>query len=113
MRSIIVQMKLWIVVAVLLSAATAQSGEPVDLPFERLANIDRFAFGGIGYAGLTSQGEKDYKLILARPSAMADFERLLSSGNSQAKSYALVGIRFLIPTDSGNFHGRSARRKPK
>ena len=42
-----------------------------------------------------SQGEKDYKLILSRPSAMADFEKLLSVGNPQAKCYALVGIRTL------------------
>jgi hypothetical protein len=88
-------MKLWIAVSLLLSAAAAQSGEPVDSPFERLAKVDRFAFGGIGYAGITSQGEKDYKLILARSSAMADFEKLLSLGNPQAKSYALVGVRFL------------------
>ena len=78
-------------------AASAQAGEPVDATFERLAKVDRFSFGGIGYAGVTSQGEKDYDLILARPSALADFEKLLSVGNPQAKSYALFGLRSLNP----------------
>jgi hypothetical protein len=90
-------MKLWMVLVVLMSAASAQPSETVDSTFERLARVDRFAFGGIGYAGVTSQGEKNYKLILARPSALADFEKLLSVGNPQAKSYALFGIRALNP----------------
>ena len=90
-------MKLWMVLVVLMSAVSAQPSEPVDSTFERLAKVDRFAFGGIGDAGITSQGEKDYKLILARPSALADFEKLLPAGNPQAKSYALLGIRALNP----------------
>jgi len=35
--------------------------------------------------------------VLARPSAMAEFERLFSSGNIPGKCYALVGIRKLNP----------------
>jgi hypothetical protein len=42
-----------------------------------------------------SSGEKDYKIILARTSAAADFEKLYSEGNLQAKCYALVGIHKL------------------
>jgi len=84
-----------LILAVLLGTATSQSGGPSDSTFERLAKVERFAFGGIGYAGVISQGEKDYKVILSRPSAMMDFERLLSVGNPQAKGYALVGIRAL------------------
>jgi hypothetical protein len=56
-----------------------------------------FAFGPTGYVGVISVGEKNYKLILSRPSAEADFERLVSTGNPQAKSYALVGIRVINP----------------
>src|SRR5580704_6416248 len=95
---VVTEMRLWIITALLLAAATAQSGGSSDSTFERLAKVDRFAFGGIGYAGVMSQGEKDYKVILSRPSAMADFERLLLIGNSQAKGYALVGIRALDPS---------------
>jgi hypothetical protein len=78
-------MRLWIILAVLLLAAIAQAGEPADSTIERLAKVDRFAFGGIGFAGITSQGEKDYKLVFSRSSAMADFERLLSIGKSTSK----------------------------
>jgi hypothetical protein len=92
------RMRLWIILAVLLLAAIAQAGEPADSTIERLAKVDRFAFGGIGFAGITSQGEKDYKLVFSRSSAMADFERMLSIGNPQARSYALVGIRALNPS---------------
>jgi hypothetical protein len=87
----------WILVIVLLGVASAQQDNSVDAAFDRLAHVDRFAFGGIGYAGVTSEGEKDFRLILARRTALADFERLLSVGNSQAKLYALAGIRKLSP----------------
>jgi hypothetical protein len=70
----------------------------VDLPFNRLSNVDLFAFGPTGIAGVISQGEKDYRLILSRPAAMTELERLLSVGNSQAKCYALVGIRTISPS---------------
>ena len=86
-----------IVVAGLISVAAAHAESPVDTTLERLAKIDRFAFGGIGYAGITSQGEKDYKIILSRQSALDDFEKLLVIGNPQAKCYALVGIGALNP----------------
>jgi hypothetical protein len=78
-----------------LAVANVLPQETADPVFERLAKVDRFAFGGIGVAGTISQGEKDYKVILSRPSALADFERLLSTGNVQARAYALGGIRKL------------------
>ena len=90
-------MKAWILMVMLVSAASAQAPATSDVALERLAKIEIFAFGPVGYAGITSQGEKDYKLILSRPSALADFEKLLSTGNAQGKSYALVGIRAVNP----------------
>jgi hypothetical protein len=89
-------MILWVITALLFSAFP-QATQPVDATFERLAKVERFAFGGVGYAGVISPGEKDYRVILARPSALADFERLYLSGNLQAKCYALVAIRKLNP----------------
>jgi hypothetical protein len=85
------------VIAVLFFAIIAQAGEPADAVLERLAKVEQFAFGPTGYAGVISRGEKDYRLILSRPSALADLERLYSVGNMQAKSYALLGIRRLNP----------------
>ena len=80
-----------------LMVAGAQAGEPRDPTFERLAKVEVFAFGGIGYAGVISQGEKDYEAIFSRQSAAADFERLYATGNLQAKAYSLVGLRLLKP----------------
>jgi hypothetical protein len=76
----------------------AHAGDSVDPVMDRLAKVGQFAFGGTGYAGVISQGEKDYRVILARPSAEADFEKLLAVGNPQGKSYALAGIRSLDPS---------------
>jgi hypothetical protein len=56
-----------------------------------------FAFGGVGFAGVTTQGEKDFDQILASPSAEASFEKLLATGSPEAKSYSLVAIRRLNP----------------
>ncbi len=60
---------------------------------KKLSGTPIFAFGGIGYAGTTSEGEVAFKAVLASVSAEADFLRLLKSGNPQAKCYALVGLR--------------------
>jgi hypothetical protein len=63
-----------------------------DRSLDSLLNATHFAFGGVGFAGVTSQGERDYKEILARPSAETDFERVFQAGNVQAKCYALTAL---------------------
>ena len=62
---------------------------------QHIAQATVFAFGGIGFAGTISDGEKDYWVIRHQPivDALASFEKLYLTGNPQAKSYALVGIR--------------------
>ena len=85
----------FLLITALFVTGVPQAVQPVDTAFERLAKVERFAFGPVGYAGVTSSGEKDYRAVLARPSAMAEFERLFSSGNIPGKCYALVGIRKL------------------
>jgi hypothetical protein len=89
-------MRMWVISA-LLFFPILQPAQRVDADFERFSKIGVFAFGGVGFSGATSAGEKDYKAILSRPSAKADFERLYSSGNIMAKCYALVGIHRLSP----------------
>jgi hypothetical protein len=89
-------MKMWAILA-LLFFPVPHTAQTVDATFEHLTKVRLFAFGGVGYSGVTSLGEKDYKALLSRPSAMADFEKLYSSGNLMAKCYALVGIRRLSP----------------
>jgi hypothetical protein len=71
----------------------------VDAAVIRLATIGQFAFGGVGYAGVTSKGETDFKFALAqpKPTARKAFERLFAIGNPQGKSYALSGLKKLAP----------------
>jgi hypothetical protein len=66
---------------------------------ERLAKTERFAFGGVGIAGVTSPGEKDFRVIVSQPPEIAldRFEKLYATGNAQAQAYALAGIRKLDP----------------
>src|SRR5882672_9258145 len=75
----------------------AFASEPADPVFDRLAKVGIFAFGGVGFAGITSRGELDYKIIFSRPTALRDFERLYAVGTPQAQCYALVGIHILDP----------------
>ena len=88
-------MRLWLLTATLLFAVPQTTQDTV---LDRLSKVERFAFGPTGYAGVISNGEKDYKAILARNTALDDFEKLFAEGNIQAKCYALVGIHKLNPT---------------
>ena len=67
--------------------------------WSRLKVVDTFAFGGVGYAGVTTDGEPWYKLILAQPreKAVGLFEPLYSEGYAEAKCYALAGLHALAP----------------
>jgi hypothetical protein len=85
-------MTLTLIPAVLLSALGLFAADSHDKAMDRLLKVEHFAFGGVGFAGVTSQGEKDYTQILARPSAAADFEKIYQKGNLQAKCYALAGL---------------------
>jgi hypothetical protein len=58
-----------------------------------LSEIPLFAFGGIGVAGTTSNGEVAFHNVLASDTAAADFAQILKTGTPQAQCYALVGLR--------------------
>jgi hypothetical protein len=73
------------------------SADKPDPVADRLANTELFAFGGIGFTNVIWQGEKDYRMVFSRSSAEADFEKIFSVGNRQAKCYALVALRKLNP----------------
>jgi hypothetical protein len=63
----------------------------------RIAIAKVYAFGGIGYAGTTSEGEVDFRIVMAQPPEVAldAFEKLYATDNPQTKAYALAGIRKL------------------
>jgi hypothetical protein len=80
---------------ILFSLATLHAQNGPDMAFERLSNVEVFAFGGVGYAGTTSQGERDFLLLMSTRNALAVMQKLLREGNPQAAGYALAGIREL------------------
>lgn len=61
----------------------------------QLKYTDMFAFGGVGFAGRISDGEKAFEEILKRSSASQDFEAVCKAGSREAQCYALVGLRKL------------------
>ena len=83
----------------LFSISPVLADDTVDTAVNRLSTVERFAFGGVGFAGVTSKGEKDFKFVLTQPktTALNAFERLYAIGNPQGKSYALSGLKKLAP----------------
>jgi hypothetical protein len=90
-------LKLILIAAFCPAEALLSEQEPATEASKELDSIDKFAFGGVGFAGVTSKGEKAYRQLAALPEeqALAAFEELFRSGNAQAKCYALAGIRGL------------------
>jgi hypothetical protein len=66
---------------------------------QTLIHARLFAFGGIGFAGATSEGEKAFRVVMAEPhdAALQAMEEVFAKGGAVAKSYALVAIRALEP----------------
>ena len=94
----------WIAIALALmllstSANSLAQSDKAQGAAERIRRVQIYAFGGVGYAGRTSQGELDYRAIMAeRPErALKLFETVFAEGNGQAKSYALRAIHKLDP----------------
>jgi hypothetical protein len=90
----------WLLTVLLLcSVSPVLADDRVDAAVKRLSAVEWFAFGGVGYAGVTSEGEIDFKVLLAqpKPTALNAFERLYATGNPQGKSYALCGLKKLAP----------------
>ncbi len=72
-------------------AAVAQ--QPVSAtPETKLSAVKLFAFGGVGFAGVRSEGEEEYREVLSRPNRLEILERVVENGTPEAKAYALVGI---------------------
>jgi hypothetical protein len=84
-----------LLLAILCSAAYAQN--PLAAAVQSISKTGIFAFGGVGFAGKTSQGEIDFRIIESQPPTVAleDFEKVFATGDAAAKCYALVGIRQL------------------
>ncbi len=58
-----------------------------------VAAAKSFAFGGVGVAGLMSEGERNLRAVLERPDASQDLQAALSQTTPAGKLYILVGLR--------------------
>jgi hypothetical protein len=90
-------LKHWIasLLVVVCGVVHAQSTPPIAL--EHLSKVGMFAFGGVGFAGMTSEGEKDLRVLLSQPApdALGSLETVYAQGTLAAKGYAVAGIRTL------------------
>jgi hypothetical protein len=76
----------------------AQSGVSLaaaseNAPVRDLATTKSFAFGGIGVAGLMSEGERDLRAVLERPDASQQLQVALAHATPAGELYILVGLR--------------------
>jgi len=58
-----------------------------------LAAAKSLAFGGVGVAGLMSEGERNLRAVLAQPDAPQQLQSALAHATPAGKLYILVGLR--------------------
>jgi hypothetical protein len=92
------------IIAISFGICTCVALEPSNpAPFPTVTNelraVTCFAFGGVGIAGMTSQGELAFRAVLAGTNPLTYFRATLTNGTTAAKLYALCGIRVLAPPD--------------
>ena len=76
----------------------AKSGVSVATPSENSATHDlaaakSFAFGGVGVAGLMSEGERNLRAVLERPDASHQLQAAFAHATLAGELYILVGLR--------------------
>jgi hypothetical protein len=71
--------------------ATASSSE--NSAVRDLAAAKSLAFGGVGVAGLMSEGERNLRAVLAQPDAAQQLQGALAHATPAGKLYILVGLR--------------------
>jgi hypothetical protein len=92
-------MKILTCTVLIFMAAQTYAEQPPEAVVGRLIKVEYFAFGGVGYAGIVSPGEKDFRNVMARSNALELLKQIYQHGNAQARCYALSGIRKLDPDE--------------
>jgi len=72
-----------------LSAATSSENSAA----RDLAVAKSLAFGGVGVAGLMSEGERNLRAVLEQPDASQQLQAALAHATPVGKLYILVGLR--------------------
>jgi hypothetical protein len=70
------------------SATSSENGAARDL-----AAAESLAFGGVGVAGLMSEGERNLRAVLERPDASQQLEAALAHATPAGTLYILIGLR--------------------
>ena len=82
------------VVGVVLSQARVSAlSESANSAARDLAAAKSFAFGGVGVAGLMSEGEQNLRTVLQQPAASQQLQAVLAHATPAGKLYILVGLR--------------------
>jgi hypothetical protein len=92
----------------------AQSGVSVAATSENsaardLAAAKSFAFGGVGVAGLMSEGERNLRAVLDRSDASQQLQAALAHATPAGELYILVGLRRCDPAAYQKIFGSLAR----
>jgi hypothetical protein len=92
-------MKPFAAICAIFLCCTLAAQDSLSVAMESIRKTESFAFGGVGFAGKTSPGEKEFRVVLSQPVPIASraFEKLYATANPQGRLYALAGIRRLNP----------------
>lgn len=84
--------------AVCQSPAAESTASPIlQQAYDQLLSVRHFAFGDVGYARTTAPGESSFRTMAASTNGLPLFRAALTNGTTEARLYALCGIRHLAP----------------
>ena len=81
----------------MLCGAEERPQEFYDPDVQRLLHVPFLAFGGVGIAGRTSEGEAAFGAIVRKKESIRFFIAAFEYGNAPARCYALIALRELSP----------------
>ena len=83
-----------LIMGIILSQADISLAATSENPAARdLAAAKSFAFGGVGVAGLMSEGERNLRAVVERPDASRQLQAALNHATPAGELYMLVGLR--------------------
>ncbi len=78
---------------VMLQSGVSLAAIPENSPARDLAAAKSFAFGGVGVAGIMSEGERNLRAVLDRPNASQQLQAAFPQATLAGELYILVGLR--------------------
>jgi hypothetical protein len=82
-----------LIAGIAVSQAWAATGTSETSPALDVAAAKSLAFGGVGVAGIMSEGERNLRAALAQPNASQQLQAALAHATLAGKLYILVGLR--------------------